>query len=383
MEWDRLQVVDLFLPCLLSVDTAPNASSGNIHWIKDDLYDRWYRGLDTVASYLVVEVVKLLVDAEASVIAALKDKEITQETATKAQKELFRPAMTKLLRTYMTFAMDSADFTKASIEEVVIRKNSMRAPLNPTFEESILKSGRRKDRDVTILESDNIFEDQLAPSTRDQELMDMEALEEDLEIEEEERSIQDELQFSHARDIVKIQASSGVAYEKDHDYRSLNTPALAPEDESALAKAYISKGPVGRILMICHDIKRERKRLNALLMAGHRYDKVLNRELANLAEEEEFCRSTEQALMNQREKNREKEALVKQKRADANAPIFNPKTACTASTLQSTQPHSASTPTEPTAIEGLDDSDEDKDDATKVDNAARAMLSKGEDSEFA
>lgn len=167
MEWDRLQVVDLFLPCLLSVDTAPNAFSGNIHWIKDDLYDRWYRGLDTVTSYLVVEVVKLLVDAEASVIAALKDKEITQEMATKAQEKLFRPAMTNLLRTYMTFAMDSADFTKASIEKVVIRKNSMRVPLNPTFEESILRSGWRKDRNVTILESDNIFEDQLAPSTCD------------------------------------------------------------------------------------------------------------------------------------------------------------------------------------------------------------------------
>lgn len=26
------------------------------------------------------------------------------------------------------------------------------------------------------------------------------------------------------------------------------------------------------ILMVCHDIKRGRKRLNALLMAGHRYD---------------------------------------------------------------------------------------------------------------
>lgn len=54
--------------------------------------------------------------------------------------------------------------------------------------------------------------------------------------------------------------------------------------------------------MVFHDIKRERKRLNALLMAGHRYDKVLNRELASLAEEEEFRRSTEHALMNQWEK---------------------------------------------------------------------------------
>ncbi len=80
---------------------------------------------------------------------------------------------------------------------------------------------------------------------------------------------------------------------------SLQTPALVPEDKSALGKAYISKGPVGRILMICQDVQRERKRLNTLLMVAHRYDKVLDREPATLAEEEEFCWSTEETLMKQ------------------------------------------------------------------------------------
>lgn len=77
--------------------------------------------------------------------------------------------------------------------------------------------------------------------------------------------------------------------------------------------------------MVCHVIQQKRKRLNILLMTTHKYDKVLDRELAVLAKEEEFRRSTKETLKNQWEKNREKEALVKQKRIAAHSPIFNPK----------------------------------------------------------
>ncbi len=72
-------------------------------------------------------------------------------------------------------------------------------------------------------------------------------------------------------------------------------------------------------------------------MATHRYDKVLDRELTTLAEEDEFRRSTEEVLMKQWEKNYEKEALVKQKRAAANALIFNTKFAVSASLLSFTK----------------------------------------------
>lgn len=48
--------------------------------------------------------------------------------------------------------------------------------------------------------------------------------------------------------------------------------------------------------MVCQNIQQKLKRLNTLLMAAHRYNKVLDRELAVLVEEEEFRRSTEEAL---------------------------------------------------------------------------------------
>lgn len=59
-------------------------------------------------------------------------------------------------------------------------------------------------------------------------------------------------------------------------------------DELALGKAYIRKRPIGCIFMVCQDIQQERKCLNTLLIAVYRYDKILNRKLAILAEEEKY-----------------------------------------------------------------------------------------------
>lgn len=49
--------------------------------------------------------------------------------------------------------------------------------------------------------------------------------------------------------------------------------------------------------MICQDIQREHKQLNILLMVAHWYDIVLDREIATLMEEKEFCQSTKDVLM--------------------------------------------------------------------------------------
>ncbi|MCJ1345691.1 hypothetical protein MMC31_003900 [Peltigera leucophlebia] len=178
--------------------------------------------------------------------------------------------------------------------------------------------------------------------------MEANALEGDLKIEESEKEIWTSLDIQHARNVIKLQAAYGIQYKENHNFMSLQTSALVPEDKSALGKAYISKRPVGRILIVCHDIQ---------------YDKVLDREIAVLAEEEEFRRSTEEALKNQWEKNREKEAPVKQKQIAANAPIFNPKSTSFTSLPSSSKPTPTSTAitTSPifSLIEELSDNDDE------------------------
>lgn len=68
-------------------------------------------------------------------------------------------------------------------------------------------------------------------------------------------------------------------------------------------------------------------------------------ELAALAEEEEFRRSIEEVLKNQWEKNRKKEALIKQKQIATNSPSFNLKSASSTSLPSNSKPTPISTTT--------------------------------------
>lgn len=114
-------------------------------------------------------------------------------------------------------------------------------------------------------------------------------LDANVRVDEEERVIYANLVLQYAWDFIKLQASYRVQYKEDYNYQSLQTRTFISEDKSALAKTYISKNPIGHILIVCQDIQQECKRLNILLIAAHRYDKVLDRELATLVEEEKYC----------------------------------------------------------------------------------------------
>lgn len=131
------------------------------------------------------------------------------EIAVKAQEELFRLAITKLLRTHMTFAMDSPDFSQASLQKIVICKNSsMRILFNPIFNFPILSFGQGKNNQ--LLQSDNIKEDQFAPLTHKQEETETDTLEIDQEMEESERKIWTSLDIQHGRDVIKLQTTYSV-----------------------------------------------------------------------------------------------------------------------------------------------------------------------------
>ncbi len=85
--------------------------------------------------------------------------------------------------------------------------------------------------------------------------MEANTLKADIKIEESEREreIWTNLELQLIQDIVKLQRTYGVQYE-DHNFMPLQTPALVPENKSALGKAYKSKRPIGHILMICQEI---------------------------------------------------------------------------------------------------------------------------------
>lgn len=131
-------------------------------------------------------------------------------------------------------------------------------------------------------------------------------------IREEERT-ERELLARHAREVANIQRQSSFRFAQQN-LLSLRTPVVAAEEESALAKAYVAKGPIGRIRFVKEETRLERERLMAHATQAVRRINALDKELVLLDEQEELRAAAEESLLAQLSKHREKEALIKKKR---------------------------------------------------------------------
>lgn len=133
-----------------------------------------------------------------------------------------------------------------------------------------------------------------------------------------EKNVESTLLREHAQGVAKLVKESDVRYAK-HSFLSLRPPVIATEDESALAKAYVSKGPIGRIKQVRIETQLERKRLTLHAPYAQKRVKEMEKELKILEEEEDLRASAEAALLDQLRKTKEMERLIKNKRAAANA----------------------------------------------------------------
>ncbi len=102
--------------------------------------------------------------------------------------------MPKLLHKYMTFVINSPYFSLASLKEIIICKNnSMRVLLNPSFDRPIFSSW--SNRSDELLQLENIEKDELGSFPHKQKEIEVEALDADIEIEQEDREIQSNLRL--------------------------------------------------------------------------------------------------------------------------------------------------------------------------------------------
>ncbi|MCJ1264022.1 hypothetical protein MMC22_003893 [Lobaria immixta] len=88
LEWGRRQLADVFLVSFRAIETT--SRQGNSHWITLDRDDRWYNGLNVVVTNLVLEVVRLIVEAETVRVSAPEKN----NSAFTVQDELPRPVVT-------------------------------------------------------------------------------------------------------------------------------------------------------------------------------------------------------------------------------------------------------------------------------------------------
>ncbi|MCJ1266411.1 hypothetical protein MMC22_006296 [Lobaria immixta] len=306
LRWNRTQLIDIWLPCLAAVETLPTRDNtkSSIAWIQGDASDHWYNALELTAACLVIKFARLLLDGEAvNDVKRKKDKD---------SEELYRPAVRKILRTYMTFPLDSPDFSKSVKAQLAVKKNSMMAPLDLDSVEPAVDDG--EDGAVTILDPEKFPGDPLALHVGEEREMEDQLLAEDEELAQLEKQAENTLMQEHAQEVAKIMKESDFLHAK-HNFLSLRTPVVAAEDESPLVKAYLSKGPIGRIIQVRAEIRLERKRLVEQNMQAVRRMKVMDEELKLLEEEEESRALVGPAFLAQLAKNREKKRLIKEKRA--------------------------------------------------------------------
>lgn len=173
LQWDHSQLVDLFLPCMVSVEMENDSEYQPCEWIKGYTFSCWSRGLNLVGCSLIIGVVKLLVKSEVDCLVYRKTE----------NEELFRPSVRSLLRKYMTFPLGSPEFMDRLKISLVIRKNNMRLPFDPVFEKKSPPVNHHVPEEVDALLNDpEILEDPLALHIREHHESQREALDQNTEI---------------------------------------------------------------------------------------------------------------------------------------------------------------------------------------------------------
>ena len=287
IDWSAANLIDIWLPCLAAVKTEQTGRGNEIGWIMDP-DNLWRESNETLTFCMIIDLSKRLVRG--------------------CQDEFFRPALRQIFRSYLAFHHDSPEFGLAK-ELLIIKDDSMRTPLDLTH----LNIDTSLDDFLVPLDPALLIEDQMGVTAREEKEMADELLAgNDAMIREEER-MEREILARHAREVAHVQRQSSFRFAQQN-LLSLRAPVVAAEDESALAKAYVAKGPIGRILHVKEETRLERERLTVHAIQAVRRINALDKELVLLDEQEELRASAEESLLAQLSKQREKEALVKEKR---------------------------------------------------------------------
>lgn len=295
MDWTRTQLIDIWIPCLAAVETRPTGREDRIDWLEDPS-GCWSDALETTTASLVIEIAKLLWKG--------------------GTEEFFRPAVRKILRLYLTFHLDSPTFNETVKTQLVIKNHAMDTALDLDH----LKPAGQNEQG-NILDPEGLWDDPLAIHAREEQEMEAEFLTVNNPVLiQKDSDEEEELVQEHAQEVAKIEPESDFQY-ANHDIFSLREPVVAAEDESALGRAYVSKGVRGRIRQVRAEVDLERNRLLAHAMSAMKRVKLLEQELKLLDEAEKVREAAEVVALAQLQTAREKERRVKERRAAADAAI--------------------------------------------------------------
>lgn len=125
--------------------------------------------------------------------------------------------------------------------------------------------------------------------------------------------IEQNLLQQHAAEAAALQRESEFKY-INHSFLFLCTLIITLEEESTLARSYLSKGIFGRIDQIHTEVELEKKWLLAIVVHAKTWMQELDRELALLEKSEKVHASIENLMKDELAKMEEKKKLLKAKK---------------------------------------------------------------------
>ena len=181
--------------------------------------------LHAVVRYLILEAVKIIVDARAAFIPTKGSSPLNP----RAKGELPHPAMTPVLRRCLTFKLEN--FPVEVRSQVVLAKAPLNTPFESADEPPIVGI-----EEGMPLEPEPVHKDIMAMHIRSEEQADKAYIDSDTRVEKEGR------EFGHACSILKLQEDYGVEYAKNQSLMTVLEPVLTPEHLDEVARLYRCKG---------------------------------------------------------------------------------------------------------------------------------------------
>ena len=283
------QIIDIWMPCFAAVATDNTGDDNRIGWLYNPS-DHWMNYLDTFTAHLVIQLAKIWVT------------NVKDGFACKPVRRLFRRAM--------TFGPNNADATFIK-NTLPIKSNKLRTPLNILRLQVALSATQTarltKDMDPGFFNVDELHKTPTEVGDKTNAF----AIE-DQKISRRAQTVENAIVCKHAAQIAEIWHESKVQFAKQL-FLSLREPVVTQEDVSAMAKAYASKGLLGRIGQVCVKVELERKRLMAISVHANRQIKELDKEIEHLDADQKLRATTKSFILAEIAKlqTKEKEVAVK------------------------------------------------------------------------
>ena len=241
IQWGGLQLIDVLLPALSSVETEAGIGvTTGLRWVGGDTAVAWYCALLNALGEVVIDVARLL--TEQSRVQQCTSREI----------EIPRPALRRILRARPNIC--PSDNIRLNAEDLIPIRFLPRVHWDfETSLDNFMKVGST----TQVIRPDDLRPDDLAVRPREErELRDQEMADE-ANAEAKDRNLHEHAASEYGRDLAAIEDELSFRYDKGKAYDTLATPAFDDALTYNIGVTYSRMETQERVFMARQELTQE------------------------------------------------------------------------------------------------------------------------------